>query len=199
MTLGNDCVVAMSVANSIPAPVTKPKPMGGDRESLTELATSLLPRVRNLIRYLVRGDQDVDDIAQDALIAVLRGMSSYRGLGSFESWSDRVVARTTFAWLKRHRKQHEISGEHCSLEPSDDQQTQPDEYLRRRRLVLLLDQLPYEQRHALILHHVLGLSVTEVAEECGAHLETVRTRLRLGKSKLRALGSDDAGEQESSQ
>ena len=39
----------------------------------------------------------------------------------------------------------------------------------------------------LVLHHVLGLSVPEISEEIGAPSETVRSRLRLGMSKLRAL------------
>src|SRR4051812_6683752 len=72
----------------------------GDRAAAQSLCTELLPRVRNLVRYLVRGDGDVDDIAQDALIAVLRGLASFRAEGTFKSWVDRIVARTTFAHIK---------------------------------------------------------------------------------------------------
>ena len=58
-----------------------------------DLLTEILPRVRNLVRYLVRGDEDVDDIAQDALVAVMEDLRGYRGEGRFESWVDRIVAR----------------------------------------------------------------------------------------------------------
>ena len=47
--------------------------------------------------------------------------------------------------------------------------------------------MPHEQRHALVLHHVLGLSVPEIARETEAPDETVRSRLRLGMERLRAL------------
>jgi RNA polymerase sigma-70 factor (ECF subfamily) len=50
-----------------------------------------------------------------------------------------------------------------------------------------LDTLPFEQRHALVLHHVLEMSVPEVAEEMRAPIETVRSRLRLGRVRLREL------------
>lgn len=162
-----------------------------DRETLTAMATQLLPRVRNLIRYLVHGDQDVDDIAQEALLAVLRGLPSYRGEGSVESWADRVVARVTFAWLRRRKPRKATSFE---LEPDvpDDETRQPDEYLRRRRLVALLDQLPHEQRYALVLHHVVGLSVEEIALDTASKTETVRTRLRLGKHRLRELADPNS-------
>jgi RNA polymerase sigma-70 factor (ECF subfamily) len=75
----------------------------GDRTAAESLCRELLPRVRNLVRYLVRGDARVDDIAQEALIAVLRGLATYRGDGRFEAWVDRVVARSTFAALRRLR------------------------------------------------------------------------------------------------
>ena len=71
----------------------------GDRAAAQALLTELLPRARNLIRYLVRGDADVDDIAQEALISVVRGLPGYRGEGAFQSWVDRIVARTAFAHL----------------------------------------------------------------------------------------------------
>jgi RNA polymerase sigma-70 factor (ECF subfamily) len=168
----------------------QPIELRNDRESLTAIATQLLPRARNLIRYLIHGDQDVDDIAQEALLAVLRGLSSYRGEGSFESWADRVVARVTFAWLRR-RKPHRSYAVELGTETSAADIAMPDEYLRRRRLVGLLDLLPHEQRYALVLHHVLGLSVTEIATETVTKAETVRTRLRLGRQHLRALADPD--------
>src|SRR4051794_6276863 len=79
----------------------------GQHGSAESLLVDLLPRVRNLVRYLVRGDSDVEDISQEALIALLHGLPSYRGDGLLSSWADRVVARTTFLWLKRMRDSRE--------------------------------------------------------------------------------------------
>jgi RNA polymerase sigma-70 factor (ECF subfamily) len=163
--------------------------VSGDRVAAAELLGELLPRARNLIRYLVQGDAEVDDVAQEALIAVLRGLPSYRGEGTFKSWADRVVARTTFAALRRMRGERaRKSAEPPELlaVPADGR---ADGYLQRRDLARLLDKLPDEQRHALVLHHAMGLSVPEIAEELGAPFETVRSRLRLGMTSLRALMS----------
>jgi RNA polymerase sigma-70 factor (ECF subfamily) len=87
MKLGNNRPAVLTRVSELPKPDIGPEPSGEDRESLTAIATRLLPRVRNLIRYLIRGDQDVDDIAQGALLAVLRGLPSFRGQGSLESWA----------------------------------------------------------------------------------------------------------------
>ncbi len=159
----------------------------GDVTALDELATQLLPRARNLVRYLVRGDEDVDDIAQEGLIAVLRGLGTYRGHGTLTAWVDRIVARTTFAWLRTRQRRVERAlrlAATATLWESDAKGT--EDYVARRRMVRQLDTLPLEQRHALVLHHVLGMSIPEVAREIGASVETVRSRLRLGKQKLLA-------------
>jgi len=120
-------------------------------------------------------------------------LPSYRGDGALESWADRVVARVTFAWLRR-RKPDLASILEVEDESAADETTLPDEYLRRRRLVYLLDRLPHEQRYALVLHHVLGMSVDEIALETATKLETVRTRLRLGKRRLRELADANSSE-----
>jgi RNA polymerase sigma-70 factor (ECF subfamily) len=155
----------------------------GDRGAAESLCRELLPRVRNLVRYLVRGDARVDDIAQEALIAVLRGLSTYRGEGRFESWVDRVVARSTFATLRRLRAETQPGAEDVSARERDPDERSP--YEDRRELAAALDQLPGDQRQALILHFSVGLTVPEIAEAVAAPFETVRSRLRLAKAALR--------------
>ena len=194
MTLVKASPASWALPSGPELPRVAPVAFCDDRETLTAIATQLLPRVRNLIRYLIHGDQDVDDVAQEALLAVLRGLPTFRQEGSLESWADRIVARVTFTWLRRRKPQRQFSLD--VEDASADDCTLPDEYLRRRRLVALLDQLPHEQRYALVLHHVVGLSVEEIALDTAAKLETVRTRLRLGKRRLRELAepiSTDGG------
>lgn len=159
----------------------------GDRAAAGSLLAELLPRVRNLVRYLVRGDRHVDDIAQEALIAIARGLGTYRGDGALTAWADRIVARVTFAYLRRERREpgHDPAGPDLAAVPHPGDG--PDQYAARRQMVGLLDEIPDEQRHALVLHHALGLTVPEIARQLAVPPETVRSRLRLGKAKLHAL------------
>jgi RNA polymerase sigma-70 factor, ECF subfamily len=160
----------------------------GKRNAAESLLTELLPRVRNLVRYLSRGDQDVDDITQEALMAILRGLPTWRREGSFKAWSDRVVARTAFAAMKKTRVVREQQQEEdASPEQASSGEAPPDDYVLRRHMVRLLDQLPQDQRQCLVMHHVLEMSVPEMTEELGIPFETVRSRLRLGRARLREL------------
>jgi RNA polymerase sigma-70 factor (ECF subfamily) len=164
---------------------------GGDRRAAQALLSELLPRARNLIRYLVRGDGDVDDIAQESLIALARGFAGFRGEGKLSSWADRIVVRTTFAYLRRLRRDQAMQSDAGQGQPEllavPHPDAQPDEYAERRELVKLLDGVPDQQRHALVLHFVVGASVPEIAVELAIPEETVRSRLRLGKARLRGL------------
>lgn len=155
----------------------------GDRTAAQALCRELLPRVRNLVRYLVRGDARVDDVAQEAMIAVLRGLGSFRGEGAFESWVDRVVARSTFATLRRLRAETQPGAEDVAERERDPAEASP--YESRRELAAALDQLPPDQRQALVLHFSVGMTVPEIAEAVAAPFETVRSRLRLAKAALR--------------
>jgi RNA polymerase sigma-70 factor, ECF subfamily len=166
----------------------------GDRAAAQQLCRELLPRVRNLVRYLLRGDSRIDDVAQEALIAVLRGLASFRGDGRFESWVDRVVARTTFAAIRRIRAETQPGVRPVEGGDTDASSAAgpSDTYVLRRELAAALDRLPADQRESLVLHFAIGMTVPEIADAMAAPHETVRSRLRLGKAALReALGGRD--------
>ncbi|MEY4577172.1 MAG: hypothetical protein RL701_1875 [Pseudomonadota bacterium] len=159
----------------------------GDRDAAQALLLELLPRIRNLSRYLAWGDSDADDIAQLALIEIARSFHNYRGEGALHSWADRITSRVALHHVRKRRNEEHRRN---SLSPAElhvisPRTEQPDEYTLRRKTVRMLDDLPEDQRQALVMHHVVGLSVPELAEELGIPFETVRSRLRLGVQKLR--------------
>jgi RNA polymerase sigma-70 factor (ECF subfamily) len=163
-----------------------------EKVDLRKALICVLPRVRNLVRYLVPGDQDVDDISQEALVKVVRWHGSYRGDAPFERWVDRIVVHTTFRWLKdRSRSRARAMSVAQSLDAAKG--GAGDTAAARRYVAELLDTLPEPQRHCLVLRHVVGMSVSEIAETVGAPEETVRSRLRLGRQRLREQDCGVAG------
>jgi RNA polymerase sigma-70 factor (ECF subfamily) len=161
---------------------------GGDTRALEQLLLALLPRTRNLVRYLIGGDPDVDDVAQTALWAIARKLHTFEGRSVLTAWTDRIVARAAFAEIRRRATRPKTAPE-TPLESVPTTGAVNADYLARRWMVRLLDQLPLEQREAVVLHHVMEWTVPEVAEETGAGEETVRSRLRLAKARLRELGA----------
>jgi RNA polymerase sigma-70 factor (ECF subfamily) len=143
--------------------------------------------VQNLARYLVRGDAEAEDTAQEAMLVVLERLDAFRGEGRFVAWVDGVVMRVA---VGRQRKQRRRGRHHVdapsAVEEVASTASSGSRYVLRREAVTALDALPLSQRHVVVLHHVLGYSVREIAGELDLPGETVRSRLRLGISKLRA-------------
>ncbi|MFI5908612.1 RNA polymerase sigma factor [Dactylosporangium sp. NPDC051541] len=54
-------------------------------------------------------------------------------------------------------------------------------------LVAALRRLPFEQRQAVVLYHLLDRSLADIAAETGANLNTVKTRLTRGRTALATL------------
>ncbi|HEX2881224.1 MAG TPA: RNA polymerase sigma factor [Polyangiaceae bacterium] len=175
--------------------------LAGDERAGAALLGELLPRVRNLTRTFLGGDAEVDDVAQQVLIQVVQSMASYRAEGSLVSWVNRITVRTALAHARKRRARaardlpladSSGGGETATEVSGQDLGAGWDAYHQRRLAVKMLDRLPVEQRSVIVMHHMLGLSVPEIAEEETISFETVRSRLRLGMSKLRewALGNE---------
>ncbi|MCG5052826.1 MAG: sigma-70 family RNA polymerase sigma factor [Myxococcales bacterium] len=148
------------------------------------MLTFLLPSIRNLIRYLLRGDEDVDDVTQEALIALVQGLHTFSGSGAFVSWANRVVARVTFAFIKRRRSA--VASSDAALdEVVPAPPSHGGDFLARRALVDLLDKIPEDQRVAFVMHDLLELTPLDIARDLGVPVETVRSRVRLAKERLR--------------
>jgi RNA polymerase sigma-70 factor (ECF subfamily) len=160
----------------------------GDRKAAQALLSELLPRVRNLVRYLVWSDADVDDVVQLVLVELLRAFGNYRGEGSLNAFADRITVRVALHFVRKRRSEKQrrsaLSPELHLVTPLHDG---PDDYTLRRQLVHCLDELPEGQRQAVVLHHVLGQSVPELAESLQVPFETARSRLRLGMERLRGM------------
>jgi RNA polymerase sigma-70 factor, ECF subfamily len=167
---------------------------GGDRAAASALLAELLPRTRNVVRFLVRGDAEVDDFAQTALIEVLRSLPTFRGESSLTTWADRITVRTVLRQLgRRQREREQRSRLEPELRAAGSELPDAESYAARRRLAQVLDRVPHAQRQALVLHHVVGMSVPELAEELGVSFDTAKSRLRLGMERLRKhyLGGRD--------
>lgn len=157
----------------------------GDPQALTWLVRRWQPRVRNLVRYLVRGDDQVDDLAQQALLTALEKLPRYRAEGSIEAWLDGIVLRVTLRSMRRFRLLRAREVEHVE-ELTGAAPGAGVRYPDRRKLVRALDQVPEKQRSALVMHHVLGMSAREIAELERVPEETARSRLKHGMAQLRA-------------
>jgi RNA polymerase sigma-70 factor (ECF subfamily) len=131
---------------------------------------------------------DVEDVAQDSLIALLDALPNFRGDCPIASFACGVAVRTALRsrrrWLRRAPKHEQFEREQLGAEPSGGVDVELD---RARRLAVLrglLAALPLAQAEALALRCLLEADLPEIAAAAGVPINTVRSRIRLARQAL---------------
>ena len=158
----------------------------GRREAFECLVRRHQPSVRAFCARACGGAQG-DDAAQDVFLAVHRGARNYVPKGQFRSYLFTIAKNRCKNALRQVRARREELIEVEREEPSA--KSGLDAILveeRRRRLHLLVADLPEEQRTAIQLRFSAGLDYSEVAEVVGCPEPTARGRVHSGVIKLRA-------------
>ncbi len=154
--------------------------------ALEALVEAHYDRLLRLARLICRDASDAADAVQAGLEQAWKHRSSLRADAAAKAWLDRIVvreavrvARARRSWLVRLLHPEERV---TWLEPADVRAT---DGLERAALRAALAELSPEQRAVVALHLHAGYSVAETAALVGAPEETVRSRLRLAKQRLR--------------
>ncbi len=137
-----------------------------------------------LVRQLhaMTGDlPEAQDCVQEAFARAWQRWDRIREYDAPEAWVRQVAWRLAVSRFRRVRVGSGLLRRHG---PSADvPEISPD----RVALVSALRRLPEVQRRAIVLHHLGGLSVDEIAAETGSPSGTVKARLARGRAALAAL------------
>jgi len=140
------------------------------------------------VAYRLTGnDDDAQDLVQDVLLRVRRGLETYRP-GSLEGWLSRITTNAFLDDVRRRRRRP------LDALPDDPDRAVPpaigaDETSAAESISdevqAALTRLPDEYRAAVVLCDVVGLSYEEIGEALGIPVGTVRSRIHRGRRQLR--------------
>lgn len=161
----------------------------GEEEAFSCLVRAYEKRVFALTRRLCVDEQDAEEAAQDAFLAVWQGLPQFRGEASFSTWLYRLTVNACMDVLRRRQRR---SGRDEPLEsaetlpsPAPSPQEEAERAQLRAAIEAGLRQLPEEYRTVLILREIQQLTYGEIARATGAELGTVKSRLSRGRMLLR--------------
>ncbi len=163
-----------------------------DREDQLTLDTFVALHYRRLVRLagLVCLDRsEAQDAVQDALLRAWRSRERLRDDERLKPWLDAIVVREAIRTNDRRRTWVRRMLRHVADQPGEAPGVPSGAVLD---LLTSLRALPAPQRAAVALHYEAGYSVAEVAELLDVPLETVRSRLRLARSRLRRALAEEA-------
>jgi RNA polymerase sigma-70 factor (ECF subfamily) len=162
----------------------------GDAHAFAVLASSAIDRLYAVAYRILREPELARDATQDALLEAWRDVPSLREPRRWEAWTYRLVVHACY---RQRRSERRLSTAVQFL--GIDRSSVPDTALSvadRDELERGFRRLPAEQRAVVVLHHYLGLPLTEVADVLGIPAGTARSRLHHATHRLRAALSADA-------
>ena len=158
---------------------------GGDRDALESLLRGHYEGILSVCRRMTGNDTDAADAAQDALVAVARGMTRFDGRSRFSTWCYRIAVNCSIDEIRRRRRRDAVSldegPDHAvSLSRAGD----PDQVADRVDIDAALRMLPPDFRAVVVLRDLCGLDYAEIAAVLEIPPGTVRSRIARGRAAL---------------
>jgi len=158
---------------------------------LASFEETMLPHMdaaHNLAKWLLRNEQDAQDVVQEAYLRAFKSFGGFHGSNG-RAWLLTIVRNTSYTLLKKNRavdltttfdeEIHAIG--HDSASPATILEHAEDAELIRG----VMDKLPTEFREILTLRHQEGLSYKKIADIVKIPTGTVMSRLARARAKLK--------------
>ena len=149
----------------------------GDQQALLRLLAVCQPDLRRYARRTC-ATEDIEEAVQDALLILYRRLGTLRIIATFSGWLFQIVKR---ACLQRLRRRGLVSLDEEAASGVQD----PTDIELRLDLARSIMALPKIYREVVILRDVKELSTEETANEIGASVEAVKSRLHRGRYLIR--------------
>jgi RNA polymerase sigma-70 factor, ECF subfamily len=180
---GSRCVPAPS-EKRVPDPPEETQQFEGE-------VVALIPALRIFALSLTRNAAEADDLVQESLLKALSHSHQFKLGTNLRAWLFTIQRNTYYTRHARRRKEAS-----CGLEETAGLGCEPGQewVLKLKTVDRAMQQLPRQQREALMLVGGSGLSYEEAAQTCGCALGTIRSRINRGRARLLQLlgsGPDD--------
>ena len=151
-------------------------------------------RVYGVCRRLTGNDTDACDAAQEALIAIVRGLARFDGRSQLSTWVYRIAVNSSIDEMRRRGRRSATSldalaegGMDASSSSAFGSDALGETVARGVDIDVALMKLPADFRAAVVLRDMCGLDYQEISEVLGIPPGTVRSRIARGRSALAEL------------
>ena len=169
----------------------------GDRAALEQLVRRHHERVVAVCRRITGNESDALDAAQEAMIAMVRGLARFDGRSSVSTWVYRIATNASLDELRRRRRRPLTvvrDADHPHHEVADPAAGRPiDLVADRAEVEAALLTLPEEFRIPVVLRDVADMEYSDIALTLGVPVGTVKSRIARGRGMLARTFVADGG------
>lgn len=159
-------------------------------EEFLQATLGAMDLVHNLARRLLRDEQAAEDLVQETYLRAFEAWEKHRRPDRVEPWLATICLNLARSEMRRRRRRvKEVLDAEPGLERAgtSDVAAEAMERIRRAAVHRALWQLPEEQRVAVTLMDLCGLTAAETAKVMHSPRGTVLSRVHRGRKALRAL------------
>lgn len=166
--------------------------LAGDRAAFRALVERHYTAVFRLCRSILRNADDAEDATQEVFVRVYEALGQFAGRGAFGAWLRRLTVnhclnRTQTATARAAKTSYSIDLMAETL-PASMEDDPEERFLRneeRARVQTAMEVLPTQQRAALGMRLLEGMTYEEIADIMGVPVNSVRSWLHRGRARLR--------------
>ncbi len=169
------------------------KILDGDKEAFATLVQKYQKKVHAIAWRKIHDYHIAEEITQDAFLQVYKKLSSLKNPKRFNGWLYVIVDRLCIDWIKKNKfntqslqnTPKEVLEEVYYMDyESEHRETETIENYREI-VKKLLDKLPESERTVFILYHLGEMTAKEVSQTLGISVNTVKSKLRRARNRLR--------------
>ena len=169
----------------------------GNADAFSALYESTQNNMYYLALKYMKNPDDAKDVLQDAYIKAWQSLPTLKDPEHFPAWLGRIVANTAKNMLVKKKpdlfsdleKENEDGDEFVFQIEDENTSYQPElNYTQKETQILvreLIDSLSDEQRFCILMYHLEGQSIKEIAETLDVSENTVKSRLNYGRKALK--------------
>jgi RNA polymerase sigma-70 factor (ECF subfamily) len=171
----------------------------GDLEAFEMLFRAHQAGIYSFVRSQIRNAEAAADLTQETFVRAWESLPRLRRPGAFRGWLHQIAGNLVRDEVKSGRVRLEVvesvlagdgDGSRGGLPEHPSSDDNPEERLleeeRSEAIRAALEELPEEQRAAVVMHHMEGMRVHEIAEAMGVRPGTIMSRLARAREALRS-------------
>ena len=146
-------------------------------------------RIYRAVRAILRTDDEVEDVMQQAYLNAYQHLDQFAGEAKFSTWLTRIAVNEALGRKRKGEREVGEGEESVMISLVESNTPDPEQQANASELRALLERevsgLPSSFRIVIVMRDVEGLSTVETAEVLGISEDLVKQRLHRGRTMLR--------------
>lgn len=163
----------------------------GDRKAGIALCDEIARDILFRARILLSNEHDAEDVAQEVLLRVCKGVHQVKEPKAFGGWLNSIVINEARRYMKKSTGQSDVLclDDYLDTVAEENEELLPQEHLlkkeERKAMMEIIATLPNRQREAIMLYYYENLSVKEAAGIMDISHQNVSLYLKLARNKIK--------------